>query len=312
MKHSTEEPTYLIIGGTTKAATTSVYKYLRDHPEVCGSSLKETRFFLNPSYPTPIPETYVESKTEGYKQYFRSCTGEPVRVEATPTYLYSEQTPSALRRHLSDVRCVFILRDPIDRLVSWYRFAKQNGQIHRSISFEEYVERQIEDEEASKRIAPWRALRQGRYAGYLQNYVDVFDEDAIYVTFFEGVVEETARCFKQVSRFAEINPEFFDDYTFEVYNETRFMKSPLLHSLYRRVLRTIRYQVHTWPQVHDALRQLRSWLDPVYLALASGDKDAVDMSPRLRKRLRQYYAADVATLTEMLGCQPPWSISGDS
>lgn len=312
MTDSTSAPTYLIIGGTTKAATTSIFSYLCDHPQVCGASLKETRFFLDPSYPAPIPESYVDDGGGGYEQYFRSCTGEPVRVEATPTYLYSEPTPAVLQRYLPDVRCAFVLRDPIDRLISWYRFAKQNGQIHRSVSFEEYVKRQIDDEESGNRNSPWRALRQGRYARYLRNYTDVFGEDAIYVTFFECVVEETAHCLKQMSRFAEITPEFYDDYTFEVHNETHSMKSPFLHSLYRRVLRTIRYQVHTWPQVHDTLRRLRSWLDPVYMTLASDGKDAVDVSPRFRKRLRQYYAADVATLTKMLGRKPPWSISGDS
>ena len=42
---------YLIIGGTTKAGTTSLHAYLSDHPQVCASSIKETRFFLDRDYP---------------------------------------------------------------------------------------------------------------------------------------------------------------------------------------------------------------------------------------------------------------------
>ena len=311
MKESTEEPTYLIIAGTTKAATTSVYTYLRDHPEICGSSLKETRFFLDPSYPAPIPESYKDPQGEGYGQYFQTCSEEPIRVEATPTYLYSEPTPSALRRYLPSVRCLFILRDPVDRLVSWYRFAKQNGQIRRSITFKRYIEQQLEGEVSDDADAPWRALNQGRYARYLRNYVKIFGEDAIYVTFFESVVKETTRCLKQIARFAGADPNFFEGYTFEVYNETRSIKSPVLHSLYRRILRTVRYRVHTWPLLHDALRRLRSWLDPVYLTLAIQDEDPVHVTPKLRNQLRQYYATDAADLAEILGHQPPWSISDD-
>ena len=311
MKESTEEPTYLIIGGTTKAATTSVYTYLRDHPGICGSSLKETRFFLDPSYPAPIPESYINFQGKGYEQYFQTCSEEPIRVEATPTYLYSEPTPSALRRYLPRVRCLFILRDPVDRLASWYRFAKTNGQIRRSITFKEYVERQLDREVSDDADPPWRALNQGRYARYLQNYVEVFGEDAIYVAFFESVVEETTRCLKQIARFVGADPKFYDGYTFEVYNETRSVKSPFLHSLYRRILRTVRYRVRTWPLLHDALRHLRSWLEPVYLTLVTEEEDPVNVKTELRDRLRQYYSADDADLAELLGRQPPWSISDD-
>ena len=36
---------YFIIGGTIKAATSSLYNYLNAHPQVCGSKIKETYFF---------------------------------------------------------------------------------------------------------------------------------------------------------------------------------------------------------------------------------------------------------------------------
>ena len=36
----------VIIGGTQKAGTTSLFRYLADHPSVCPSSIKEVDFFL--------------------------------------------------------------------------------------------------------------------------------------------------------------------------------------------------------------------------------------------------------------------------
>ena len=38
---------YLIVGGTTKAATTSLFSYLANHPATCAATYKETRFFLS-------------------------------------------------------------------------------------------------------------------------------------------------------------------------------------------------------------------------------------------------------------------------
>ena len=38
-------PVYLLIAGVNKAGTTSVFQYLSSHPDVCGSAVKETKFF---------------------------------------------------------------------------------------------------------------------------------------------------------------------------------------------------------------------------------------------------------------------------
>lgn len=309
MTDASVEPTFLIIGGTTKAATTSLFMYLRDHPEICGSSLKETRYFLDPSYPLPIPRSYTDEASLGYEQYFGACAGESVRVEATPDYLYAAGTPDALHRHLDEVRCVFVLRNPIDRLRSWYRFARQNGHIPESLGVRDYVEQQLDTTNADDPPQYWRALDQGRYARFLERYVAAFGEDGVLAVFFEHLTADPGRVVKRIARFAGVDPAFFDGYGFNVHNRTRTMKAPSVHAVYRRILRAIRYRVHQWPRVHDAFRGLRSWLDPLYLTLAADDTaEAVDVPADLRERLRCYYADDVDQLERLIGQRPPWSL----
>lgn len=303
-------PTYLILGGTTKAATTSVFTYLRDHPEVCGATLKETRYFLDTEYPLPIPRSYREG-AGNYERYFDPCAGRPVRVEATPDYLYSEETPDALRRHLSDVRCVFILRDPVDRLVSWYRFARQNGQLPSDCSFETYVSQQLDGTAPSGQ--PWRAVEQGRYARYLRPYIDVLGRNRVETLFFEEVTGRPREALRRIASFAGIDADFYDAYTFRVRNRTRDVRSARLHAAYRWLLRTVRYRVHQWPWLHSALRRLRAWIDPLYYAFAARtDEPTVDVPPALRGRLRRYYAGDVKALTALLNETPPWPTSAAS
>lgn len=48
-----------IIGGGSKAGTTSVFNYLADHPEICAADAKETRFFLDADYPLPSKLRYA-------------------------------------------------------------------------------------------------------------------------------------------------------------------------------------------------------------------------------------------------------------
>lgn len=77
---------HAVIAGVNKCGTTSVFRYLADHPEVCGSSIKELRFFLQ--------ESYDESKStiEEYRSHFASIKSGDVLLEASPSYFRGERT----------------------------------------------------------------------------------------------------------------------------------------------------------------------------------------------------------------------------
>src|SRR6266513_2759700 len=93
---------FLIIGGTSKAGTTSVFNYLTNHPQIC-SFTKETRFFLDTDYPLPSDKRYEKNGPEAYLSFFESGGYQPSenwRLEATPDYLYSPSTAHAIRKTL--------------------------------------------------------------------------------------------------------------------------------------------------------------------------------------------------------------------
>src|SRR5947207_15184121 len=83
---------FLIIGGTSKAGTTSVFTYLENHPQIVCSSVKEAGFFLDADYPPPSSKRYQNNGLEANLDRF-ACEGsqprEKWRLEATPGYLYS-------------------------------------------------------------------------------------------------------------------------------------------------------------------------------------------------------------------------------
>ena len=54
---------HAIIAGVNKCGTTSVFRYLADHPDVCASSIKETRFF------NAVEETKNVKLYEDYLDY---------------------------------------------------------------------------------------------------------------------------------------------------------------------------------------------------------------------------------------------------
>src|SRR6185436_4887174 len=125
----------LIIGGVHKAGTTSVFTYLSMHPAVCGSSIKEIGFFMPLKYGKQIPSM------EEYSKYWQHCAGEKkYLLEASPSYIYGKDViADRIQKELgNDVKMIFILRNPADRLFSFYERKKANTYLGRNVSFKEF------------------------------------------------------------------------------------------------------------------------------------------------------------------------------
>ena len=280
---------YLIIGGSTKAATTSLFNYLASHPQVCASSRKESRFFLDPDYPVPLHERHVRQGADGYERLFDACPDLPFRLEATPDYLASPGSAELLHHHLEDVRIVFMLRDPIERLQSWYTFARQNNDLPAELTFEDYVARQFEQTEASP-PQHWRALEQGRYLHYLGPYLEHFDPSQLFLLNYHTFVADVRAGVQSLCRWSGLSPAFYDAYDFTVHNRSQEMRSPGVHGLYRSLRRSLRRSLGSIPILGRALRAIGRGAEPFYLALNRGaPRDKPSLSIPLRKRLEQYY-----------------------
>ena len=298
---------YLIVGGATKAGTTSVFAYLSDHPHVCPASLKEPRFFLEPDHPVKGGRG-ARGGLDAYREFFEHCGDDGrLRVEATPNYLYSADAPVLIRKCLPSVRVAFVLRHPVGRLASWYRFALQNGMLERSVPFAEYVRDQLEGAGGDAPPQHLRALEQGRYAGYVERYLDVLGPERVRVLFFEELVSDPRAFMGELCEFAGLPPAFYDDYEFRVHNPTRSIRFQAVHRAYKRVEYRIRRAVHRRPRLHRLLRRARRAVDAVYLALNEGEEDTdPELPPGLEEELAEYYRPGVSRLEGMLGEAPPW------
>ncbi|MEO0645754.1 MAG: sulfotransferase [Cyanobacteria bacterium J06650_10] len=329
----TKEKQYLIIGGTTKAATTSLYYYLAAHPDVCPSTMKETRFFIDEDYPVQSA-SFVgwASAPDKFDETYFSDASEAYRLEATPDYLYSAGTPQRIKEMLPNAKVIFLLRDPITRMTSWYKYARQRADIPESMSFDEYVDKQLsydyfaeskrhrlalnrgernsEEELGQSTIPPsyfFCGLEHGRYARYLQNYLDVLGKDNVKVFCYEDLCRNPQEVLIELCDFASLPYEFYTEYDFKVFNRSMAMKNAKLNRAYDSFRSKIRKRTHNLP-IHKGLRQLRLWTDPLYYRLNGQKMEKVEVSLILREKLEDYYRDDVKLLESLLGKSLPWSI----
>ena len=115
------EPDFFIVGAA-KSGTTSLYSYVRQHPEVFLPSMKEPRFFVDPDYFGGDALGHL-TQVRDLDEYLGLFAGAPecARVgEASPVYLYSRGTAERIRGFRPDASIVAILRNPVDRAYSHY------------------------------------------------------------------------------------------------------------------------------------------------------------------------------------------------
>lgn len=292
---------YVIIGGTTRAATTSLFVYFNDHPAVCASNIKETRFFLDSDYPLPV-KYRLEDGLDKYEKYFNHCRNLSLRLEVTPDYLYSSGTPQKIKKCLSDVKLIFILREPIDRLISWYRFAKQNARLPAQMSFDEYIYLQLQGSGQDRSTEQhMRALEQGRYSTYLKKYLDLFEHDRLFIMQYKLLEDDPTRLLTEICLFIGIDPALYQKYRFRTFNSSQAMKSSNLHHVYVKLIQSLQMRVHDKKEIRVILRYLRRRFEPLYLRLNRCRNEQTVISDSVRKLLNDYYRDEPAALASLLG-----------
>ena len=300
---------FLIIAGTSKAGTTSVFSYLASHPQICAAE-KETRFFLDADYPLSSKTRYQKNGPETYLSLFDSGPRENWRLEATPDYLHSANTPHFMRQTLANVRLVFILREPISRLLSWYRFARKRTVIPDNMTFDDYVSIQRDDgaRVARQRAHPaFYALEQGRYSVYLRTYLELFGESSVYISFYEDLRRSALGFIIPICRWLGIDEGYFRDFKFDVINKGSHVRSPYLHKAYIESSGHVRYLLrHTPNLLRRLLRQIRPRVDAIYAKLNVAESKELRMSAATKEFLLWYYKDEPTRLREMLGVEVPW------
>lgn len=246
---------YLIIGGTPKAGTTSLYKWLSDHPDVCPSSLKETRFFLDWDYPLSSSAQYNGKNLEQYAVFFKQCHNNKrmLRVDATPDYLYSK-TALKIAELLPHSKIVFILRDPVERMLSWFKYAKQEGMISNEMSFEEYV--MVQAGKPIEKDLPifFRALEQCKFDKYLQEFYRAFQSRCLIIDFNE-LKNNPRKVMAQLCAFSDLEDKFYDSYTFRAENVSQTVSNTSIIRFYSSLRQKLIHTLHQYPVIFDLMKK---------------------------------------------------------
>jgi len=179
-------PKFIIIGAM-KGGTTSLYHYLASHPATQGSSKKETDFFKT-------PEDFARG-IDWYQQFWRNDA--EFAFEASPNYTKRHVFPGVPERMhsvLPDIKLIYLLRDPIKRIVSHYTHNCAKRRESRPLA-------EVLKEPNN------HYLLSSKYYFQLQAFLDHYSPDQILVLQSEALQKRTAEVVRQVLDFLELPDE---------------------------------------------------------------------------------------------------------
>jgi hypothetical protein len=225
----------VIIAGAPKSGTSSLFRWLADHPDVLGSTVKETYYFVDPdTHMFDRTRHYLSGGIDGYKKFFPPGERAPrIVVEATPSYLYSELAIRELPHIPSRPHFIFLLREPASQIHSTFRYFQSNWNwIPSELSFQEFL---AASESGTNRfrgneLAQY-ALRNAAYVDFLLRWRDACGKDRVHVFLFEEAFSDKRRFMRNLARQFGIAPDFYDDYDFSPENQTYTVRSKALQKL---------------------------------------------------------------------------------
>ena len=222
---------HFIIIGTMKGGTTSLYRYISSHPDAGPSSKKETNFF----------QTNADfSKGLAWYKAFYKNTGKYC-FEASPNYTKRHIFPDvAERMHsiLPDTKLIYVLRDPIERIISHYIHNLASGRESRSFSaaiqdrtlnyyIQNYVNRRTSRPFAGivQDININHYIQTSKYYFQIQAYLEYYSEKQILILESEKLNKDPAGVLREVVAFLEIPDYHYDPDSFtERFHQTKNKK----------------------------------------------------------------------------------------
>ena len=288
-------PSFLIVGAA-KSGTSALYQYLRQHPEVFMSPVKSTNFFAlqgtTPRFvgpegvPAPV-NAYSVTDLQAYRALFTGAGAARAVGEASPIYLYSEQAPANIERHLPNVRLVAVLRNPVERAFSSYLHLIRDGR--EPLSFEEGLKQ--EAARIRDNYGPlYRYTDMGYYSTQVERYLDRFGRDRVRIYLYDDLRREPRGILQDLFGFIGVNPAFPVDVSTE-YNASGAPRNQTLNQLLN--------------QDNPIKRLLKPLLPPRFRSrwrakLNRRNLGRPVLAPETRDQLRMLFHDDVVRLGRLL------------
>lgn len=247
----TNIPDFLIVGAA-KSGTSSLHSYLRRHPDVYMPEKRKELYFwhiatnTNRSIIEHIGGGEIPTRLNEYLEYFKGAREDQITGEACPSYLYfHDHVLKNLKRHHAnwqDVKIVIILREPVSRIISQYRFVCKNRLDPEFLSFADSLKVEVDRVKKNKLLPDLFYTEVSKYAEQVEFYLKNFNN--VHVCLYDDLKGNPRELLENLCVFLGVDTTRLPEFDFEVVNAStgaKKLKFPLLFHMARSVGRLFRW-----------------------------------------------------------------------
>jgi hypothetical protein len=291
-----DRPLNFFILGAPKCGTTSLYHYLRAHPQIFMPSTKEHHY-----YASDFPDLQQTTSRERYRAHFAKAPTGSLVGEASTWYLFSDvAVPRILEEH-PDAKLIACVRNPIEMAPS----------VHGQLVYR--LREDVEDFETAWRLQA--ARRQGRslppsleatkmvqygevckLGAQVQRVLERAGDKRVKVVVSEDLKRDPRGTYEDILRFLDVANDGRTE--FPRYNENKVSRSKLLARLMMRPPKPLKV-------VHGGARFLLERLvdrpgDKIR-AWCTKKAERPPLSRGLRSELVAYFDENIALMESLTG-----------
>lgn len=213
-------PNFIVIG-SMKAATTSIFKNLAEHPDIHGAPSKELNYF-------------TENYNKNIEWYHSKFDPNKFNGESSPSYTRVHEFPDCPKKMfdlLPNVKLIYVLRDPISRLIS---------HLHHDLYRDRIKSNQIEEVLTEDNTY----IKTSLYYFQISKYLEFYSPKNIFFVKFEDYLQNSNLVLNEICDFLKLSNYDFQINSFNTtenrywiknFEKVKTIKSNFVKKLYHTI-----------------------------------------------------------------------------
>lgn len=302
-----------IIIGAQKSATTSMFKYLFEHPRIVMPADKEAPFFSD-------TELFNQGWSSFIEKYFPKAPTEKLWGTASPQYMGDPRAAQRIAEQNPNVKLIAILRNPIERSFSHYTMSQRRELDNRD--FDQVIDELLREEHLQhyRQTPPPEHQfgydgREGyesedihfycvwsEYGRILQQYRKYFEKEQLLILYMDELMSDPQSSINKVTEFLGLQEEYTPANLGKVYHKggsrlfiPNFWKESIKDNVLFRFF---------WDRVPS---RTRGYLNYWYEQMNVRKNDQTSRPSRqAEEKMTQHFIPDIKLLESITGSEVPW------
>ena len=286
-----------ILAGFPKCGSSSLYYYLKAHPDIFLPEQKELHYYVreelkhrNKGPGDAKYETYHVNSEEEYRSHFVGAAGHARVGDSSSSFTNHPESLERVKADLGDVKVIITLRDPIKRAYSNYLHLVREGR--EKLDFKEALSQEAQRKK-DMYADFWSYKENSRYYEKIKRCKALFSD--VYILTFEAFTADPQTEIQKLYRFLEVDDGFIPDNLEARFNVGGSYSQNVITRLILRENALKRFVKKNWNT--NKLQGIKNSI------LSGFRKKSPELDPDIQAQLRASFREEVMRLKDEFGVE---------